>query len=57
VPYWEWMALRRDKGHEYAYLFKALEGFVVLQASRDDSKQEDKGTVLDETQLSRPGKR
>jgi len=26
VPWWEWIAFRRDKDQEQAYLFKALRG-------------------------------
>ena len=34
VPWWDWIALRRDEDQEQAYLFKALVGCVPPQAPR-----------------------
>jgi hypothetical protein len=54
VPWWEWIALRGDKDRERAYLFKALEGCVPLQAPRK-KKREAKNVVVPKNEADKEG--
>ena len=45
VPCWEWVALRRDRDQEQAYLFRALAGCVPPQAPRKEKREAEKEVV------------
>jgi len=52
VPYWKWIAVRRDKDQEQAYLSKALAVCVPSQAPRK-AQREAKREVVPETEVDK----
>jgi hypothetical protein len=45
VPWWEWVALRRDKDKEQTYLFRALAECVPPQAPKKEKREAEKEVV------------
>ena len=45
VPWWEWVALRRDKDKEQTYLFRALAECVLPQAPKKEKREAEKEVV------------